>query len=114
LRAPNEKILSIKLWFGQWRGSGNSHCLSCFWRESLSSSFRQFARSTHEGVGSVVKTSISSSVAILVVTSWFARTVLADLKVEQAPKRKQKVEEHTVVVKGSIIPLRVSAEPIGT
>jgi len=61
-----------------------------------------------------VKTSISSSVAILVVTSWFARAVLADPKVEQAPKRKQKVEEQTVFVTGSLIPQRVKLEPIGT
>jgi hypothetical protein len=80
----------------------------------LSSSFRQFARSTHEDVDSVVKTSISSSVAILVATSWFAGTVLADPKIEQAPKRKQKVEERTVFVTGSLIPQRVKLQPIGT
>jgi hypothetical protein len=80
----------------------------------LFSSFRQFARSTHEDVDSVVKTSISSSVAILVATSWFAGTVLADPKIEQAPKRKQKVEERTVFVTGSLIPQRVKLQPIGT
>ena len=61
-----------------------------------------------------MKTSISSSVAILVATSWFAGTVLADAKVEQATKRKQKVEERTVFVTGSLIPQRVKLQPIGT
>jgi hypothetical protein len=61
-----------------------------------------------------VKTSISSSVAILVATCWFAGAVLADPKIEQAPKRKQKVEEQTVFVTGSLIPQRVKLQPIGT
>ena len=61
-----------------------------------------------------MKTSISSSVAILVATSWFAGTVLADPKIEQAPKRKQKVEERAIFVTGSLIPQRVQLRPIGT
>jgi hypothetical protein len=61
-----------------------------------------------------VKTLISSSVPILVATSLFAGTVLADPKVEQASKRKQKVEERTVFVTGSLIPQRVKLQPIGT
>ena len=40
----------------------------------------------------------------------FAGTVLAD----QAPKRKQKVEEQTVFVTGSLIPQRIKLLPIGT
>ena len=47
-------------------------------------------------------------------TSLFAGTVLADPKVKQAPKRKQKVEEQTVFVTGSLIPQRVKLQPIGT
>ena len=61
-----------------------------------------------------MKTLISSSVPILVATSLFAGTVLADPKVEQASKRKQKVEERTVFVTGSLIPQRVKLQPIGT
>jgi hypothetical protein len=80
----------------------------------LSSSFRQFARGTHEGVGLVVKPLISSSVAVLVAISLFAGTALADPNVKQAPKRKQKVEERTVFVTGSLIPQRVKLQPIGT
>jgi hypothetical protein len=49
-----------------------------------------------------------------VATSLFAGTVLADPKVEQASKRKQKVEERTVFVTGSLIPQRVKLQPIGT
>ena len=44
----------------------------------------------------------------------FAGTVLADPTPNQAPKRKQKVEERTVFVTGSLIPQRVKLEPIGT
>ncbi len=61
-----------------------------------------------------MKTLISLSVPILVATSLFAGTVLADPKVEQASKRKQKVEERTVFVTGSLIPQRVKLQPIGT
>ncbi len=80
----------------------------------MSSSFRQFARGTHEGVGLVVKRAISSSVAVLVAVSLFAGTALADPNVKQTPKRKQKVEEWTVFVTGSLIPQRVKLLPIGT
>jgi hypothetical protein len=44
----------------------------------------------------------------------FAGTVLADPTVKQAPKPKQKVEEQTVFVTGSLIPQRVKLHPIGT
>ena len=44
----------------------------------------------------------------------FAGTVLADPRPNQAPKRKQKVEERTVFVTGSLIPQRVKLRPIGT
>ena len=44
----------------------------------------------------------------------FGATVLADPTPNQAPKRKQKVEERTVFVTGSLIPQRVKLEPIGT
>jgi len=55
-----------------------------------------------------MKSLISSSVTILVATSMFAGTVLAD------PKVNQKVEERTVFVTGSLIPQRVKLLPIGT
>ena len=57
---------------------------------------------------------IAKSAAILIATSLFAGTVLADPKVKQAPKRKQKVEEQTVFVTGSLIPQRIQLRPIGT
>ena len=57
---------------------------------------------------------IAKSAAILIATSLFAGTVLADPKVKQAPRRKQKVEERTVFVTGSLIPLRIKLQPIGT
>ena len=44
----------------------------------------------------------------------FGATVLADPTPNQAAKRKQKVEERTVFVTGSLIPQRVKLEPIGT
>ena len=44
----------------------------------------------------------------------FAGTVLADPTPNQAPKRKQKVEERTVFVTGSLIPQRIKLQPIGT
>ena len=56
----------------------------------------------------------SSSVAVLVAVSFFAGTALADPNVKQASKRKQKVEERTVFVTGSLIPQRVELLPIGT
>ena len=46
--------------------------------------------------------------------SMFAGTVLADPKVKQTSKHKQKVEERTVFVTGSLIPQRVKLLPIGT
>ena len=44
----------------------------------------------------------------------FAGTLLADPTNNQAAKRKQKVEERTVFVTGSLIPQRVKLLPIGT
>ncbi|HWI69385.1 MAG TPA: hypothetical protein VNS88_13610 [Nitrospiraceae bacterium] len=61
-----------------------------------------------------MKPLISSSVAVLVAISLVAGTALADPNVKQAPKRKQKVEERTVFVTGSLIPQRVKLLPIGT
>ena len=43
-----------------------------------------------------------------------AATALADPTNNQAPKRKQKVEERAVFVTGSLIPQRVKVLPIGT
>ena len=61
-----------------------------------------------------MKRLISASVAVLVAISLVAGTALADPNVKQAPKRKQKVEERTVFVTGSLIPQRVKLLPIGT
>jgi hypothetical protein len=61
-----------------------------------------------------VKTLISSSATILVAASMFAGTVLADPTPNQAPKRKQEVQERTVFVTGSLIPQRIKLQPIGT
>jgi hypothetical protein len=44
----------------------------------------------------------------------FAGTVLAEPNVTQASKNKQRVEERTVFVTGSLIPQRVKLQPIGT
>ncbi len=43
-----------------------------------------------------------------------AVTVLADPTVNQTSRRKQKVEERTIFVTGSLIPQRVKLQPIGT
>jgi len=57
---------------------------------------------------------ISSSATALIAASMFAGTVLADPNVNQASKSKQKVEERTVFVTGSLIPQHIKLEPIGT
>jgi hypothetical protein len=57
---------------------------------------------------------IYSSVTILVATSIFAGTLLADPKVKQTSKHNQKVEEQAVFITGSLIPQRVKVQPIGT
>jgi len=44
----------------------------------------------------------------------FAGTVFADPPVKQTSERKQKVEERTIFVTGSLIPQRVQLRPIGT
>jgi hypothetical protein len=61
-----------------------------------------------------LKTPIVESATILVVTSMFAGTVLADPKVKQAPEHNQKVEEQAVFITGSLIPQRIKVLPIGT
>ena len=61
-----------------------------------------------------MRTLIYSSVTILVATSIFAGTVLADPKVKQTSKHHQKVEEQAVFITGSLIPQRVKVQPIGT
>jgi hypothetical protein len=43
-----------------------------------------------------------------------AGTMLADPPVNQTSQRKQKVEERTVFVTGSLIPQRIKLQPIGT
>jgi hypothetical protein len=57
---------------------------------------------------------ISSGAATLVVASVLAGTVLADPPMSQTSERKQKVEERTIFVTGSLIPQRVKLQPIGT
>jgi len=61
-----------------------------------------------------VKTPIAKTAAILLATSMFAGTVLADPKVKQGSKHNQKVEEQAVFITGSLIPQRVQVLPIGT
>ena len=61
-----------------------------------------------------MKTPIAKTAAILLATSMFAGTVLADPKVKQASKHNQGVEERTVFVTGSLIPQRIKLWPIGT
>ena len=61
-----------------------------------------------------MRTLIYSSVTILVATSFFAGTVLADPKVKQTSKHNQNVEEQAVFITGSLIPQRVKVQPIGT
>ena len=61
-----------------------------------------------------MKTLIASSVTILVATSMFAGTVLADPKVKQTSKHNQKAEERAVFITGSLIPQRIKVQPIGT
>jgi len=57
---------------------------------------------------------ISSSAATLIAASMLAGTVLADPPVNQTSERKQKVEERTIFITGSLIPQRVQLRPIGT
>jgi hypothetical protein len=61
-----------------------------------------------------VKTLISSGAMTLVAASIFAGTVLADPPVNQTSERKQKIEEQTIFITGSLIPQRVKLRPIGT
>ena len=61
-----------------------------------------------------MKTSIAKTAAILLATSMFAGTVLADPKVKQDSNHNQKVEEQAVFITGSLIPQRVKVVPIGT
>jgi hypothetical protein len=44
----------------------------------------------------------------------FAGTVLADPPVNQTSERKQKIEERTIFITGSLIPQRVQLRPVGT
>jgi hypothetical protein len=48
------------------------------------------------------------------VASVLAVTVLADPPANQTSRHKQKVEERTIFVTGSLIPQRVQLRPIGT
>jgi hypothetical protein len=61
-----------------------------------------------------VKTPIFSSVTALISASMLAGPVLADPPVKHTSERKQKVEERTVFVTGSLIPKRVKLRRIGT
>ena len=61
-----------------------------------------------------MKTPIAKTAAILLATSMFVGTVLADPKVKQGSKHNQKVEEQAVFITGSLIPQRVKVLPIGT
>jgi plastocyanin domain-containing protein len=61
-----------------------------------------------------VKTVVSLGATTLIAASIFAGTVLADPPVNQTSERKQKVEERTIFVTGSLIPQRIKLQPIGT
>ena len=61
-----------------------------------------------------MKTPIAKTAAILLATSMFAGTIIADPKVKQGSKHNQKVEEQAVFITGSLIPQRVQVLPIGT
>jgi len=63
---------------------------------------------------SLVKTLIFASATTLIAASMFAGTAFADPTVKQTSERKQKVEERTIFVTGSLIPQRVQLRPIGT
>jgi hypothetical protein len=62
----------------------------------------------------LVKRLISLSATTLSAVSMLAGTVLADPPVKQTRDRKEKVEEKTVFVTGSLIPQRVKLRRIGT
>jgi hypothetical protein len=62
----------------------------------------------------LVKRLISLSATTLSAVSMLAGTVLADPPVKHTPDRKEKVEEKTVFVTGSLIPQRVKLRRIGT
>jgi hypothetical protein len=61
-----------------------------------------------------VRTPIYSSATILIATSLFAGTALADPGANQGSNRNQKVEERAIFITGSLIPQRVKVLPIGT
>ena len=63
---------------------------------------------------SLVKTLMFANATTLIAASMLAGAVRADPPVNQASKRKQKVEERAVLVTGSLIPQRVQLRPIGT
>jgi hypothetical protein len=62
----------------------------------------------------IVKTPIFSSVTALIAASMLAGPVLADPPVKHRSERKQKEQEVTVFVTGSLIPQRVKVRRIGT
>ena len=61
-----------------------------------------------------VKTLISPRITILFAAILLAGTALAGPRPSQTAERKQKVEEVTVFVTGSLIPQRVRLQPVGT
>jgi hypothetical protein len=75
---------------------------------------RAIAHSNLTGVVLFMKTLISSGATTLIAASMFAGTVLADPSVNQTFERKQKVEERTIFITGSLIPQRIQLRPIGT
>jgi uncharacterized membrane protein len=66
------------------------------------------------GVASIVKTVISSNATTLVTVCILAGTALANPPVKKTSRHKQKVEERTVFVTGSLIPQRIKLQAIGT
>lgn len=61
-----------------------------------------------------MKTLVPSGAITLVAAGILVGTVLADPPTNQTSERKQKVEERTIFITGSLIPQRIKLRPIGT
>ena len=63
---------------------------------------------------SLVKTLKARSATPFIAASMLAGAVLADTPVNQTPERREKINERTVFVTGSLIPQRIQLRAIGT
>jgi hypothetical protein len=61
-----------------------------------------------------MRTLIFLGITTLTAAGILAGTVFADPPVKRASHSKQKVEERTIFVTGSLIPQRIKLQPIGT